>query len=159
MKKMRLYLDTSVISHLDAPDTPEKMQETLALWEDIRAGKYEIVLSDVVFEEIEKCEQPKKQRMYEYLAEIKYTETQNTKEIENIANHIIQLNILQEKHYNYSSHIACAIVRECDFIVSWNFKHLVNPKTVKGVGYVVSILRYKNIDIVSPPTLLNMEEL
>ena len=28
----------------------------------------------------------------------------------------------------------------------------------QGVGYMVSILRYKNIDIVSPLTLLCMEE-
>jgi len=96
--------------------------------------------------------------MYEFLAEIEYIEIQNNKEIENIASHIIQLGILQAKHYNDSSHIACAIVSECDFIVSWNFKHLVNPKTVKGVCYVVSILRYKNIDIVAPSTLLCMEE-
>jgi len=28
MRKLRLYLDTSVISHLFADDTPEKMQRT-----------------------------------------------------------------------------------------------------------------------------------
>ena len=28
-KKMKLYLDTSVISYLDASDTPEKMADTL----------------------------------------------------------------------------------------------------------------------------------
>jgi hypothetical protein len=28
MKKTKIYLDTSVISHLDAPDTPEKMGDT-----------------------------------------------------------------------------------------------------------------------------------
>jgi len=28
MKKPRIYLDTSVISHLDAPDVTEKQQDT-----------------------------------------------------------------------------------------------------------------------------------
>ena len=28
MKKLEIYLDTSVISHLFANDTPEKMQDT-----------------------------------------------------------------------------------------------------------------------------------
>ena len=45
MKKLKLYLDTSVISHLDAPDTPEKMADTLALWEDLKSrSDIEIVM-------------------------------------------------------------------------------------------------------------------
>jgi len=60
MKKTKIYLDTSVISHLDAPDTPEKMQDTLRLWERIQTGKYEVVLSEVVFDELDGCSEPKK---------------------------------------------------------------------------------------------------
>jgi len=51
-RKQRIYFDTSVISYLYAPDTPEKMADTLRLWEQIQAGEYEVVLSDVVFAEI-----------------------------------------------------------------------------------------------------------
>lgn len=29
---MKIYLDTSIISHLDHDDAPEKMTETKALW-------------------------------------------------------------------------------------------------------------------------------
>jgi|GEM_PF-5162530 len=35
MRKLRLYLDTSVISHLFADDTPEKMQHTKRLWDEL----------------------------------------------------------------------------------------------------------------------------
>jgi hypothetical protein len=42
MKKLRMYLDTSVISHLDAPDVPEKETETKRLWRNIKIGKYNI---------------------------------------------------------------------------------------------------------------------
>jgi hypothetical protein len=34
MKKLKVYLDTSVISHLDAPDMPLNMEDTLKLWQD-----------------------------------------------------------------------------------------------------------------------------
>jgi hypothetical protein len=33
--KIKTYLGTSVISHLQATDTPEKMIDTLLLWEDV----------------------------------------------------------------------------------------------------------------------------
>lgn len=31
MNKIKIYLDTSAISHLEADDTPEKMQDTLSI--------------------------------------------------------------------------------------------------------------------------------
>ena len=35
MRKLRLYLDTSTISHLFANDTLDKMRDTNLLWEDM----------------------------------------------------------------------------------------------------------------------------
>ncbi|MCL2065523.1 MAG: PIN domain-containing protein [Candidatus Cloacimonetes bacterium] len=158
MKKIRLYLDTSVISHLESPETPDKMQETLTLWEDIKAGKYEIVLSYVVFDELDKCFQPKRRNLYNLLNEIKYSSIENTDDIDKIADQIIQMDILKQKSIDDATHIACAIVNDCDFIVSWNFKHMVNPKTISGVRSISNIYRYRNIEIVSPQMLINQED-
>jgi predicted nucleic acid-binding protein len=33
MKKLKIYLDTSVISYPQQEDAPERMKDTLALWE------------------------------------------------------------------------------------------------------------------------------
>ncbi len=43
MKKLRIYLDTSVISHLFAEDTPEKMEDTEVLWSKIINGDIRLV--------------------------------------------------------------------------------------------------------------------
>ena len=40
--KLRVYLDTSVVSHLLQEDVPEKMADTRQLWEMFRTGKYEV---------------------------------------------------------------------------------------------------------------------
>lgn len=40
MRKLKVYLDTSVISHLMQEDVPEKMVDTLQLWELFREGTY-----------------------------------------------------------------------------------------------------------------------
>lgn len=34
----------------------------------------------------------------------------------------------------YDIIIAAAIVNNCDFIVSWNFRHIVNVETIKGIN-------------------------
>ena len=36
MKKLKVYLDTSVVSYLYQEDAFERMQDTLALWKDIK---------------------------------------------------------------------------------------------------------------------------
>ena len=52
MRKLKVYLDTSVISHLLQEDVPEKMSDTRQLWEMFKAGKYEVYLSTVTLEEV-----------------------------------------------------------------------------------------------------------
>ena len=55
MKKLKIYLDTSVISHLQADDVPGKMVKTLEFWEYIERGEYSVFISDLVVAEIEEC--------------------------------------------------------------------------------------------------------
>jgi hypothetical protein len=38
MRKLKVYLDTSVISYLYQLDAPEKMKDTLELWELLGGG-------------------------------------------------------------------------------------------------------------------------
>ena len=59
MKKLKVYLDTSVVSYLYQEDTFERMQDTLALWELFRQGVYEVYISDIVLREIDRCTEEK----------------------------------------------------------------------------------------------------
>lgn len=154
MKKLKLFLDTSIISHLDAPDTPEKMQDTRTLWSEIKCGVYDIVISDIVIEEIMRCTQPKLDTLLEFLAEIEYQRIDSNDEIEEIAAQIIRLGILKEKSRDDCMHIGAAVASGCDYLVSWNFKHMVNVTTIKGVRAVTNLLGYNSIDIIQPTMLI-----
>lgn len=70
--KLKVYLDTSVISHLFQEDVPEKMADTRQLWEMFRAGKYEVYLSTVTLEELKGCSEPKQSLLFDYLGQIDY---------------------------------------------------------------------------------------
>ena len=158
MKKLKLYLDTSVISHLEAPDTPGKMQDTLKLWNEIRMGVYDIVISDLVMEEISRCPQPKREILFAHLTEIDYLRVDGNDEIEEIAAKIIQLGILKERCRDDCMHIGTAVASQCDYIVSWNFKHMVNVKTIKGVRAITNLYGYNSVDIVQPTMLVEKED-
>ncbi|MFG6324281.1 MAG: type II toxin-antitoxin system VapC family toxin [Lachnospiraceae bacterium] len=157
MRKLKVYLDTSVISYLSQEDAPERMKDTLELWKDFVNGKYDIYLSQVTLDEIEKCSEPKRNVLYDYLSDIEYTKLEINAEILELAQKIIDMGILTPKSYDDCQHIAAAVVNACDCIISWNFKHIVNIKTIRGIRAITNLEGYKGIDIINPSVLLESE--
>jgi predicted nucleic acid-binding protein len=153
IKKLRLYLDTSVISYLDQQDTLERMADTLKLWERIKAGEFEVMLSSVTETEIDACSETKKSVLKKYLEEIEYSVIKINDSILDLAERFIDFGVLREKSLDDCRHIAAAIISNCDVIVSWNFKHIVNHKTIVGVKAVTTLEGYKELLIYAPPTL------
>ena len=81
MKKLKVYLDTSVVSHLYQEDAFERMQDTLALWELFRQGVYEVYISDIVLREIDRCTEEKLRVLLDYMKQIKYHQMQSYQNI------------------------------------------------------------------------------
>lgn len=150
-------MDTSVISHLLQEDAPEKMADTLKLWEMFKDGKYDVYLSTVTLEEVSDCPEPKRSQMYDYLEQIDYTPIEITDDMSDIAQQIIDMGILTKKSYDDCQHIASAVIYGCDCIISWNFKHIVNIKTIRGVRAITNLKGYKPIEILNPSVLLESE--
>ena len=158
MNKLKVYLDTSVISHLYQEDVPEKMTDTRQLWEMFREEKYDVNLSTVTLEEIEGCPEPKRSQLFDCLEQINYTLVQINSNVAEIAEHIIEMGILTKKSYDDCQHIGAAIISECDCIISWNFKHIVNIKTIRGIRAITNLKGHKPIEILNPSVLLGSEE-
>ena len=157
MRKLRLYLDTSTISHLFAEDAPDKMEDTNRLWDDFIDGKYRVSISQVVIDEIEKCPEPKRSRMLEKLSLTDFEFLTETDEIRELADAYIGGGVLKKSNIADCRHIAHAVVYNCDAIVSWNFAHLVNFKTINKVKVVNAIHHYKEISILPPTMFLERE--
>jgi len=154
MKKLKLYLDTSVISHLYAPDMPEKMAETLIFWKEIKAEKYNIVISDIAFEELGRCSEPKKSLLSDYISEINFENPTETNESGYLLTAYLQYEVLSAKNRDDLRHIALATVFGCDIIVSWNFRHFVNIKTISRVQAINQLQGYPEIKILPPSMII-----
>ena len=159
MRKLKIYLDTSVISHLDSPDVPDKQSDTLQLWEEIKAGRlYEVYLSPITLEELENCPEPKRGRLFDFLGKINFNLIEEDSETLRIARKFIENGTLTEKSFDDCRHISCALIAGCDIIVSWNFKHIVNLKTISGVKSVAVLERYREINIYTPSIVIGGEK-
>jgi len=152
MKKLKLYLDTSAIGYLAEQSSPKEMADMLTLWEKIKQGRYDVVLSQTTLDEIyANLNTDKVNTLSQFLAEIQYDIIILNEEINKIAA-LVKSNklLISDKHQGDRLHIGCAIVAGCDILVSYNFKHLVNVRTIKGVRGIASLSGYNSIDIMTP---------
>ena len=133
------------------------MQDTLKLWDIFKRQRYEVYISDIVLNEIYECNEEKLQILLNYLNQIEYTVIRTDKDTIELAEKFIDFGILKQKSFDDCQHIAAAILAGCDIITSWNFKHIVNVKTVRGVKTITTLEGYKDL-LIYPPSVLAEEE-
>ena len=158
IQKPKIYLDTSVISYLEQEDAPEKMAETREFWDLVKQGKFDVFISDTEIREIEQCTLPKRKLLQQHLLEIEYHFIESNEQCFDLADKIIDYDILKQKSLDDCRHIAAAMVANCDIIVSWNFKHIVNYRTIKGIKMIATAQGYKDILIYPPSVVLDYEK-
>ena len=155
MKKLKIYLDTSFIGYLYQPTKPKEEAETHEVLKKIKKGEYEAYISDVVIKEtLRTGDNEVKAILLGFLAEIDYKLVETSDEAREIAEMVKILGILTEKSNDDCLHIGNAVANECDVLVSWNFKHLVNINTIRRVRAISDLKGYKTLNIVQPAMLI-----
>jgi predicted nucleic acid-binding protein len=150
LKKTKLYLDTSVPSFLFADDSPEKREVTIQFWDILKMGLYDILISDILLTEIYRSEVPSSQQLEDKLAEIILEIVSVNEDIYSLAQKYIDEGIIPQKYQDDALHIALATYSEADALISWNFKHMVNLKTIRGVNGINRMLGFKELEILTP---------
>jgi predicted nucleic acid-binding protein len=155
MKKLKVYLDISVISHLDAQDMPPNMKDTLKLWQDFIDSKYDVAISNLVMTEVSHCPEPKRTFLYSELAKVKYEEVKQNADSDVLAELYFREGGLPTSSINDAKHIAIATINNCNIIISWNFSHIVNLRAMTAVDVVNLKEGYPLLRILSPSMLIN----
>ncbi len=128
MRKLKIYLDTSVINFLFADDAPDYREATIEFFEN-HIQKYDVYISEVVLFEIEKIKEPLfKNELMDAISKypIQLIETGKKKEIGRLAEMYIKEKIIPRRKREDALHIAICTFYEFDVLLSWNFKHLAN---------------------------------
>ena len=146
MKKLRIYVDTSVIGGCFDEDFE---QESRALIEMVKRGKLEIVVSELLLQELESAPEHVKQVLGEIPSE-NMEGAYITHEAESLRDAYISLKVAGKSQANDALHVALASVAKVDMIVSWNFKHIVHYDKIRGFNAVNLREGYLPIDIRSP---------
>ncbi|MDR1481292.1 MAG: type II toxin-antitoxin system VapC family toxin [Synergistaceae bacterium] len=155
-RKLKIYLDTSTISHLDQPGKVSEYEYTHLFWQDI--NRYDVYISEVIIRELSKCDDEKAAKLFGFVADIHYTLLDKTDEIYALADRIVQRKILPPKSIEDARHIAYALTVECDYLLTWNMSHLANVETNEKVRLLTFDLMRKPILIIPPSMLVKKED-
>jgi predicted nucleic acid-binding protein len=158
VKKLKIYLDTSVISHLDQSNHPDWTADTIRLLDKIEKGDYHAVTSDVALMELEKCSDEKYKKLMSFVERMNPEILELNDVVKSVANKFIEMKILTEEDLQDCRHLAFALLYDCDYIVSWNFRHIVNVKTQKGVRIIAALEDKDEVKICVPSFLLEGDD-
>ena len=133
MKKLKVYLDTSIINFLKVDDSPDYRCDTELFFEkNVVSGKIETYVSRIVFQEINNTENIKKRNellnIFKKYPNVKtlVAEENYVEEINFLVKKYLDNGIIPRKNIADAFHVAYSTVFEMDILLSWNFKHLAN---------------------------------
>jgi predicted nucleic acid-binding protein len=144
--KVKIYLDTSVFGgYYDE----EFEQYTKPLFERIANDDFILLFSNLTQDELE----PAPQQVKDLVTQIKATSSQfieTSDEAVELANAYITEKVVGETSYSDCLHIALATIHKADYLVSWNFKHIVNVQRIRGYNAINLKNGYSLLEIRSP---------
>jgi predicted nucleic acid-binding protein len=145
MKKLRIYLDTSVINFLFADDAPDFRRVTKEFFAE-HAPKYELFVSEVVWLEIARTKNAeRRQKLFAVLRQhaLATLGDETRVEIENLAKQYLLQKVIPPVNYEDALHVAYATVHQMDILLSWNFKHLANVRRESLIAAVNQSAGYR----------------
>ena len=144
--KQRIYIDTSVFGGCY---DKEFEAYTIPLFERINNGEFQVLLSAVTQDELE-CAPKNVQNLVKNLKN-EFIEFLNTSdEAVDLATEYITEKVVGQTNYTDCLHIALATINRADFLISWNFKHIVNVQRIRGYNAINIKNGYKQLEIRSP---------
>ena len=152
--KQRIYIDTSVFGgYFDE----EFSEHTKPLFDRIRNEEFILLFSTVTQDELDNAPEKVKELVRSLKAEnTEFIET--TDEIVDLATEYITEKVVGQTSFADCLHIALATINRADFLVSWNFKHIVNIQKIRGYNSINIKKGYKQLEIRSPREFVKYED-
>ncbi len=146
--RMRIYLDTSVVSARVDDRLPERRRATVDFWS--RLAEYEVAISELTLAEIRAtADTALRQEMEELVRPFEVLPVED--ESRRLAQEYVRRGVFSPATIEDALHVAVAVASRRDILVSWNFRHLVNRRRRALINEVNILAGYPTIEIIAPP--------
>jgi predicted nucleic acid-binding protein len=155
MTKPTAYIETTVIGHLVGRLLNDPIvagrQAVTRLWWPTAVAEYRLFVSKVVSDECASGDPDAARERLEVLNSMEFLAA--TLAVDELASRLIANHAVPNTEPRDAVHIALAAVHGMEYLVSWNFKHIVNPKTRSLIEQVCINAGY------TPPMICTPDEI
>lgn len=155
MRVPKIYLETTIFNFPFAADAPQYTADTIRLFEEIKMGRFVPFTSEYVINELKDAQYDLQQRMLNIVDEYKVKVFTTTEEMDRLGSLYVESGIIPVRYMTDAMHIAATVVKELDYIVSLNFRHIVRQKTIAACNAINALQGYRQTGIYSPAEIID----
>jgi predicted nucleic acid-binding protein len=151
--KKKLYIETSVWNQLYQDERPDFQEITEKFLIVSETGIYDLYISDYLFFELEKCEEGKRKKLLQWIERISPKVLSPDEETETLMERYFEAGILEPTKANRfydAAHVAIASVNGIEYLLTFNYKHLLKIKRMDGFNGVNMLNGYGEIRLITP---------
>ena len=152
----KVYVETTVVSYLVARPSPDvtlaaRQQATRQLWEEY-SDHFEFIISNVVVGEVRAGNPIAAQRRLEVLTDL--TVLDMSPEANLLAQNLVDAGAVPQTLGPDAQHIAIATVNSIEYLISWNYKHIVNETKRQLINQVCRDSGFQPTTLCTPMELI-----
>jgi len=159
MRVPTIYLETTIFNFPFAEDAPHYQADTMRLFAEIKARKFQPFTSEYVTQELDSAKDTEKlEKMKDLITDYNITVIPVSDEAGRLADVYVESGIIPKKYVTDALHIAAATVAGLDYIVSLNFRHIVKHKTIIETEIINAREGFKRVFIHTPAEVIDYAE-
>jgi hypothetical protein len=159
-KRMKVYVETSIPSYYHELRTDQEivvLKNWTQHWWDFKRADFDIFTSEAVLRELENGDYPTKADAISLLNDVPILTIEPA--IEEIVQAYIRHRLMPANPTGDALHLATASYYRCDFLLTWNCKHLANANKFAHIQRLNVLLGLYNPRLVTPLEFLDEETL
>jgi hypothetical protein len=157
--KPKVYIETTIPSFYyevrTEPDMVARRQWTREWWDDCRQN-YEVVTSVAVIGELEKGNYPQKEEACRLIAPLTLVAVEL--DVTNLVDIYIRHRVMPNDPTGDALHLALASYYRCDFLLTWNCRHLANANKFEHIRRINMSVGVSIPLLITPLALLGGRE-
>lgn len=146
MKRLRIYIDTSIVGGCLDEEFTEESKLLIAM---ARKGEVCLLISDLLVQELREAPDAIRAILAE-LPDDTVERVSMTLETQHLRDAYLASEVVGERSSNDAHHVAIATVHRAAMIVSWNFRHIVHFDKIRQFNAVNLREGYGIMEIYSP---------
>lgn len=158
--KAKLYVETTIPSYLVARPSRDLLiaahQQLTRDWWESRAPAFDLYVSELVLEEAAAGDAIPAKKRLELLADIRVLAL--TEGIMKLAESLVTEGPIPRKAAGDAVHIAIATSYACEYLLTWNCRHIANAEIQRRARFVVRKHGFELPTICTPEELMGEEE-